>query len=71
MVVRMGSFILERISMATIQRGTSSHITHGNVSDTHVCLMTAITWTPLMDPASQKLTRVTSKSEPSNMDPAS
>ena len=57
--------------MATVQRGTSSHITHGNVLNTHVHLMTSNTSTPVMDPASQELTGVTSKGEHPNMDPAS
>ena len=34
--------------MATIERGISSHFTHGNVLNTHVHLMTTNTWTPLM-----------------------
>ena len=42
--------------MATIQRGTSSHSTDGNVLNTHVHLMTPNTWAPLMDPVSQELT---------------
>ena len=57
--------------MATIQRGISSHITHGNVLNTHVHLMTINTWTLLMDSASQELTGGTSKREHPNMDPAS
>ena len=71
MVVRMGSILLGIISMATIQRGTSSHITHDNVLNTHVHLMTTNTWTPLRDPASQELTGVTSKGKHPNLDPAS
>ena len=60
-VERMGNILLGRISMATLQRGTSSHITPGNVLNTHVHLMTTDRWTSLMDPASQELTRVTLK----------
>ena len=56
-----GEHSSRRISITTIQRGTSSHITYGNVLNTHVHLMTTNTWTPLMDPASQESTRVTSK----------
>ena len=70
MVVRMGSFLPGRITMATIQRGTSSHITDGNVLNTHVQLMTTNTWAPLMDPVSQELTGVTSKRQCPSMDPA-
>ena len=71
MLVGMGSILLERIPKVTIQRGTSSHITHGNVLNTHVHFMTINTRTLLMDPASQELTGVNSKREHPNMDPAS
>ena len=71
MVVRMVCILLCRISMATIQRGTSNHITYDNVLNTHVHFITTSTWTPLKDPASQELTWVTSKREHPNMDPAS
>ena len=40
-----------RISMEPTQRSTSSHNTPGNELNTHVPLMTAKTWTPVMYPA--------------------
>ena len=66
-----GGIPVGKISMATIQRDTSSHIPHGNVLNTHVDLMTTNIWTPLMDPASQELTEVPSKMEHPIIDPAS
>ena len=57
--------------MATVQRGITSHITHGNVSNTHAHLMTTNRWTPLIDAVSQELTGVTSETEHPNMEPAS
>ena len=50
MVVRVGSILVGRFSME-VQRGTSSHTTHGNLFTTHVHLMTTNAWTPIMHSA--------------------
>ena len=57
--------------MATIERGTLSHITHGNDLNTHDQWMTTNTWTHLMDSVSQELTWVASIREHPKKDPAS
>ena len=46
MMVRMGSILVGRFSIETIQGSTSSHTSHGNFFTTHVHLMTTNTWTP-------------------------
>ena len=51
MVVRMGSILVGRFSVQTIQRSTSSHTTHGNCFTTHVHLMTTNNWTSLIHSA--------------------